>query len=74
MLVPEDTAAMGEVVYLKSCKGLMLRWRGDSKPSPGWFSLEMSSSGSHSIREAEKKKEFDISERNYVLWNLQLRW
>ena len=29
---------------------------------------------SHSIQEAENKKEFDISERNYVLWNLQLRW
>ena len=29
---------------------------------------------SHSIREAENKKEFDIPERNYVLWNLQLRW
>ena len=29
---------------------------------------------SHSIREAENKKEFDISERSYVLLNLQLRW
>ena len=46
---------------------------GDSKPSPGWFSLEMSSSESHSIR-VENKKEFDIAERNYILWNLQLRW
>ena len=29
---------------------------------------------SHSIRETENKKEFDIPEGNYVLWNLQLRW
>ena len=60
----------------------MLRWRakknryigGDSKPSPGWYSLEISSTESHSIREAENEKEFDIPERNYVLWNLELRW
>ena len=39
---------------------------GDSKPSPGWFSLEMLSSKSHSIREAENKKEFVIAERNYI--------
>ena len=30
--------------------------------------------GSHSIREAESKQEFDIPEGNYVLWSLQLRW
>ena len=39
---------------------------GDSKPSPGWYLSEMSSSESHSIQEAENKKEFDIPERNYV--------
>ena len=47
---------------------------GDSKPSPGWYSLEMSYKRITLIREAENKKEFDIPERNYVLWNLQLRW
>ena len=39
---------------------------GDSKPSPGWFSLEMLSSKSHSIREAENKKEFVTAEGNYI--------
>ena len=39
---------------------------GDSKPSPGWFSLEMLSSKLHLIREAENKKEFVIAERNYI--------